>query len=334
MMWRIILKKELDMENNPIYKTGNKGDYIGLATDGHPEDLRVSPCPSFYEVEVTGGRIMESTVGYDIAEEPLVIGKATIDRILQHCDHVSDCIALYTFYYYTAKWQKTSKAKASVGYCSKGLKISQDRIRKAKKELIKLGLVSDFKRVDSKTRKVLGWYVLVKFVKFKTQPSEFPHGGDFHSVEESETNALSTDSLNALNTNNETLSPVGEVESSNKSKRFSGQENAPESKVPPAAIVAARRIAAHVKSLMPTAKNISPPRLESTVAKWAVDIDRLNRLDGRSYDDIHKVITFAVNDEFWRTNILSGSKLREKYDMLWIKSAKRGPDGPTILTLN
>jgi hypothetical protein len=95
--------------------------------------------------------------------------------------------------------------------------------------------------------------------------------------------------------------------------------------VPPAAIDAARRIAAHVKSLMPTAKNISPPRLENTVAKWAVDIDRLNRLDGRSYDDINKVITFAVNDEFWRTNILSGSKLREKYDMLWIKSAKRGP---------
>lgn len=43
-------------------------------------------------------------------------------------------------------------------------------------------------------------------------------------------------------------------------------------------------------------------------------------VDGRPLDEAHQLINWATHDEFWRTNILSMSKFRAKYDQLRMKA--------------
>lgn len=57
--------------------------------------------------------------------------------------------------------------------------------------------------------------------------------------------------------------------------------------------------------------------------KWAIEVDRMLRLDGRTPDEIRKVINFAQNDSFWRSNILSMKKLREKWETLVLQSQRK-----------
>lgn len=47
--------------------------------------------------------------------------------------------------------------------------------------------------------------------------------------------------------------------------------------------------------------------------------------DGRTYSEAASVITWSQNDEFWRTNILSMPKLREKYDQLRLRMEADSP---------
>ena len=52
--------------------------------------------------------------------------------------------------------------------------------------------------------------------------------------------------------------------------------------------------------------------------KWAKEMDRLNRIgppggkQGYSWQEVKQLIDFSQDDEFWRANILSAGKLREK----------------------
>jgi hypothetical protein len=50
--------------------------------------------------------------------------------------------------------------------------------------------------------------------------------------------------------------------------------------------------------------------------KWAVAINQLHRIDGIEYDVIERVLEWSQRDRFWRVNILSGAKLREKFTTL------------------
>lgn len=64
--------------------------------------------------------------------------------------------------------------------------------------------------------------------------------------------------------------------------------------------------------------NVTPPT-EKDKQRWAADFDKCNRIDGRSWDDIADVLHFSQKNTFWRKNILSGKKFREKYDRLLIE---------------
>lgn len=55
------------------------------------------------------------------------------------------------------------------------------------------------------------------------------------------------------------------------------------------------------------------------VKKWAIEADRMISRDRRSSAEIGEVIEFSQADTFWRSNILSMGKLREKFDQLWLK---------------
>ena len=69
-----------------------------------------------------------------------------------------------------------------------------------------------------------------------------------------------------------------------------------------------------ILALLPKAR---VPRDAAGLQRWAVHIDRLRRLDGRSNEEIRRVIRFATADPFWQSNILSTKTLREKFDTLY-----------------
>jgi hypothetical protein len=58
-----------------------------------------------------------------------------------------------------------------------------------------------------------------------------------------------------------------------------------------------------------------PPRLE----RWAESIRIIRERDGRSHDEIRALITLVQRDPFWRVNVLSPDKLRQKWDDLELR---------------
>lgn len=64
--------------------------------------------------------------------------------------------------------------------------------------------------------------------------------------------------------------------------------------------------------------NVKPPT-EKDKQHWAADFDKCNRIDGYDWWDISDVLHFSQQSPFWRKNILSGKKFREKYDRLLIE---------------
>ena len=65
------------------------------------------------------------------------------------------------------------------------------------------------------------------------------------------------------------------------------------------------------------------------IEQWAKDIEKLNRIDKRSYEDIEKVIRWVKTaDNFWCPNIISGSKLREKYPRVFLQMQQQNARSP------
>ncbi len=56
--------------------------------------------------------------------------------------------------------------------------------------------------------------------------------------------------------------------------------------------------------------------LDATLLKWSRDIRLLATRDGRDIETIDKVIDWCQSSDFWRANILSGAKLRDKFPTL------------------
>lgn len=70
-----------------------------------------------------------------------------------------------------------------------------------------------------------------------------------------------------------------------------------------------------------------------TVTKaWLQAADRLKRLDGRTHAQVMTCIEWCQQDEFWRSNVLSMPKLREKYDQLRLSANRRAaqPSGSDV----
>ena len=64
-------------------------------------------------------------------------------------------------------------------------------------------------------------------------------------------------------------------------------------------------------------KEIDPKVKKPNIELWAADIEKINRLDNRSYEDIEKVIRWIKTPgNFWLPNIMSGKKLRIQFARL------------------
>ena len=140
-----------------------------------------------------------------IENELIIFTKQTYDAFLKS-ENPSELIALYSFYYYTAKWQKTNQPKCTTNYAANGLKWSESKIRKFKKELIDLGLIEDIALRDEHN-KIAGHYIKLNYILKQSTLKEShtienPQCGNSDSVENKGTNALSDNNINALSTNN------------------------------------------------------------------------------------------------------------------------------------
>lgn len=97
----------------------------------------------------------------DIADDLLILNKITVDRLFQ-LENCADCIALYVFYYKTAKWQKTNTVKANDQYVKKSLKWGISKIQKTKQTLKEHGLIDIVQR--RKDGKIEGWFIKVSYI--------------------------------------------------------------------------------------------------------------------------------------------------------------------------
>ncbi len=64
---------------------------------------------------------------------------------------------------------------------------------------------------------------------------------------------------------------------------------------------------------------VNPEHKKPNMDSWANTIRLMRERDNRTHEDICKVFAWANSDSFWSANILSPSKLREKFDQLLIK---------------
>jgi alkanesulfonate monooxygenase SsuD/methylene tetrahydromethanopterin reductase-like flavin-dependent oxidoreductase (luciferase family) len=66
---------------------------------------------------------------------------------------------------------------------------------------------------------------------------------------------------------------------------------------------------------------VREPRITT---QWVAEMDRLMRLDGRPEAEVEAAIRWCQRHPFWRANILSPRKLREKYDTMRLQAERDG----------
>lgn len=83
----------------------------------------------------------------------------------------------------------------------------------------------------------------------------------------------------------------------------------------------------------PQNRSVNNGKRDGTVQAWATDIDKIIRIDNQPPATIENVIRWSQTDTFWKVNILSGSKLREKWDQLSAKTLSVTNQQPSASTL-
>lgn len=71
-----------------------------------------------------------------------------------------------------------------------------------------------------------------------------------------------------------------------------------------------------------------------TNEKWYSDIEKLHRIDGRSYEQIEAAIRWCQDDSFWKGNILSPGKLRKQYDTMRLQAQRTQKQSKVTQALN
>jgi hypothetical protein len=122
----------------------------------------------------------------------------------------------------------------------------------------------------------------------------------------------------------ETGSPLGLVSVPDHPAALANQPKSrpkPKSFASPEAIAAATRLLTRVIANNPSSTLAKAPeaKREQTAVRWANAMRLLHDVDGHSWEEIDKVIDWSQQEAFWKTTILSGDNLREKWDRLTAK---------------
>ena len=159
-----------------------------------------------------------------IEDNIIILSRQTMDLMLKE-EYPSELIALYCFYYYTAKWQQTNAPKCTTGYVMNGLRWTKEKVIRSKKALKRLGLIEDVVRKNNKGQ-ITGWYIKLHYIwkkentrrVVKNQKVAEPEGGKTHPVDKPDTNALSDNNINTLNDNNINALSVSDASVANLNK--------------------------------------------------------------------------------------------------------------------
>lgn len=88
-------------------------------------------------------------------------------------------------------------------------------------------------------------------------------------------------------------------------------------------------------------KSLNPKLKKPDLNKWAIEIDRMMRIDERSEEEIRTVIKYVIHqhdnpssDGFrWSNNVLSPEKLRKHFAQLWALATQKSAPAKTKKTL-
>lgn len=98
----------------------------------------------------------------DIADKLFIMNVATVERLFALG---ADEFLLYSFYYKTAKWQKSTEVWATNEYVMKCLGWGLKKVRAVKESLVKNGFVEQVRVINKDTGKVEKWTIRVKYVQ-------------------------------------------------------------------------------------------------------------------------------------------------------------------------
>ena len=212
----------------------------------------------------------------DIANELLIVNKHTIDKLFT-LDDCANCIALYMFYYKTAKWQKTNKIKATDKYTMSCLKWGKDRLSSVKHKLQECGLIETL--LVRNEGKIQGWYIKLHYIVTKEKVEDVKilvENVKEYSQPEVDAPTSGSQDTNALREKTNSLKIEKEVLKDN-IKKQSKEE-----------IDAIRIFYNQHCGEMPKANTLSPNR-EAFIRA---------RLAEYGEDDVKKVILLAENNDF------------------------------------
>lgn len=99
--------------------------------------------------------------------------------------------------------------------------------------------------------------------------------------------------------------------------------------IPKEAEAAARRLLDRIATNTPTSTlaGLSESAKADRARKWGDAFRLLHERDGHSWEAINSMIDWCQQDGFWKSNILSGDKLREKWDQLAARRMTTTPGG-------
>lgn len=166
--------------------------------------------------------------------------------------------------------------------------LSDYQVKKALDELSRLGIIK------TKNTYIVG-------TQKKCRHQRFILKSDFQETSKSETQEsvksetqLSSKSVNSIE---HIIEPI-------KESKYRNSKNS---------IECAKKLRDKILEIYPN--NVGARKI-GCVNRWAKDIEKMNRIDGRNWDDIEKSIDWAMSDPFWQKNIWSGANLRKHYDRL------------------
>ena len=67
-------------------------------------------------------------------------------------------------------------------------------------------------------------------------------------------------------------------------------------------------------------KKNNPEARKPDFNKWANDIRLMMEIDNRKEEQVRNMITWSQSNDFWKGNILSAKKLRDKYDQMKVQA--------------
>lgn len=192
-----------------------------------------------------------------------------------------------------------------------------ERLDKAFSELLKQGLIKYCKQSDV--------VLIPNFLKYNPMQNQNQAKGAARRVAELPSNTLREDFRTVLeryakqfverftewfaNTDTDTETDTESETDNNVGKKFADES------IP-------MKLAMHLKKEI---LNQDPStKVPDDLTNWAIEADRMIRLDKRDPEEAAYLITWAQNDPFWRANILSMAKFRKQYDTLKRQAMTRG----------